>query len=297
MNDIYKYFVKNKDDKHYLMVSRIAAIACGIGITYLMLGIFSRYELLMTALFSLFSAVMPGMLIVTVGGLLTTKIPPRAATACILACIIGTFAAIFVPDTFLRPFVLLGGAPYPSAGAGYFNNLAGLIWGVLALLIFWPFSKPRPKEELLGTVWNYPSTNIMKEIYFTAMYNGKRGVIDMKPAEVKEIVDGIKQGKIKLKDEEEDVVKVEERQIKVKESAGENMIFVDKDTMKILGVEENDMVIIQKGSTGLSSARGFVKEDPELAGKNTVAVSRNVFESGNFKERDTVKIWKHTSWT
>lgn len=291
--DIYKHFVKGKDDKHYLKVSRIAAIVCGVGVTYLMCGIFVRYELLMTALFSLFSAVMPGMLIVTVAGLLSWRVPPRAATACILSCIIGTFLAIYVPDIFLRPFVLLCGAPYPSAGAGYFNNLAGLVWGLAALLIFWPFSTARRKEELVGVLWNYPPTKDMEDLYFHALRQGKRGVVDLNTDEIQQRLSENRQKGLVL--ESRDTVVVH-RNIQVKKYDEEILIGMSGETMRELGVQEGDFVIFAKSATGMSSARAVVKDDPELQAKNTVAVSAALLYKSNINEGDEVRVWRHDSW-
>jgi len=241
----------------------------------------------MTALFSLFSAVMPGMLIVTVLGLLTTKIPPRAATACILACITGTMLSIFIPDIFVRPFVLLCGAPYPSAGAGYFNNLAGLVWGVVALLIFWPFAKPKSKEECLGFVWNFPPTRVMRELYVYALHQGKRGVVELTTDEIMKNVSELK--KRETIEYEKEVRRIR-KQIKVKEVDHKDAVYMGKDAMEALGVVEVDLVILQKGLTGLSSIRAIAKEESQLEGKNDVVISRELCNKAGFKDGDAIRI-------
>lgn len=188
VNDIYMQMRPHQKDRHYLLVSRIASVVIAIIMPLIFAGYFMQFDALMTALFSITSAVMPGLVLAVLGGICTKKINSKAATLSILACIVGVMLALFIPDVFQKPFCF---GLYGTSGASWFNSLAGLVWAIGGLIvgqIVW--RKPEKQDyEYYGLVYFLQPAKKLEELYWAAVKQGKRGYIDLTPEEIRDIVE------------------------------------------------------------------------------------------------------------
>jgi Na+/proline symporter len=184
VNDIYRQFVKGKPDVHYLRVARILTVVIAIGIPFVFVKYFMNIPTLIAAFYSITSSVVPGLLIAVICGISTKKFKPMAATASIIAGMVGCFASVFWPKIFLAPFCW--GISYTDGGASWFQTVAGMVWAIVAAAIFSLIPEKNKKSELeyFGLVKNYPCRQVAQKAYYYAMTKNLKG-IDLLPDEDK----------------------------------------------------------------------------------------------------------------
>lgn len=188
VNDIYMQIWDKKSDKHYLLVSRISSVIVAVVVPFVFAKYFMQFDSLMTALYSVTSAVMPGMVIAAILGIVTKKIHSNTATLVILASIVGVMLAIFIPDVFLKPFCF---GTYGTPGCSWYNSLAGTVWALAALVIgqlIW-HKQEKSDEEYYGMVYFAQPSSKLEEIYWASIAKGGKGYIDLSTEEIKEIVE------------------------------------------------------------------------------------------------------------
>ena len=184
INDIYQKIVKDKPDGHYLKTARITTFIIGIGVPFVFVQYFMGIPYLMAAFYSITSAVVPGVLIAVILGMLTKSFKAKAATSTIVASIVGTFLSIFFPATFLAPFCI--GISYTDPGASWFQTVAGFVWAVVFAIIVSFLPERRESDiELFGLVRNHPRVDIAHSAYFYGLTKKKKG-IDQLPVEDKQ---------------------------------------------------------------------------------------------------------------
>lgn len=180
VNDIYQKLNKGKPDRHYLTLARILTYVVGIGVPILFVQYFMRIPYLMAAFYSISSAVVPGLLIAVVVGMTSKKFKAKAATAAILASIVGTMLSIFIPSVFLKPFCF--GVDWTAAGASWFQTVAGFVWAVAAAAVFsFLPEKKKSEQELFGLVRNHPRIAVAKKAYYFGLTEGVKGVHLLSP--------------------------------------------------------------------------------------------------------------------
>ena len=184
VNDIYRQFVKGKPDVHYLRVARILTVVIAIGIPFVFVKYFMNIPTLIAAFYSITSSVVPGLLIAVICGISTKKFKPIAATASIIAGMVGCFASVFWPKIFLAPFCW--GISYTDGGSSWFQTVAGMVWAIVAAIIFSLIPEKNKKSELeyFGLVKNYPCRQVAQKAYYFAMTKNLKG-IDLLPDEDK----------------------------------------------------------------------------------------------------------------
>lgn len=188
VNDIWMQIKPGREDRYYLKVSRWSSIIIALGVPIIYAQYFMKFDSLMTALFSITSAVMPGMVIACIGGIVTKKIHSNTASLAIALSIIGVMLAIFIPDVFLKPFCF---GLYGTPGCGWFNSFAGLVWGLIGVVIgeiFW-HKQEKPDDEYYGFVYFAQSATKLEELYWKALAKGGKGYIDLSTEEIKQIVE------------------------------------------------------------------------------------------------------------
>lgn len=181
VNDLYMPWKPHREDRHYVKVARYASLFIGIVIPFLYAAYFMKFEYLQTALFSLTPAVMPGMIIVVLGGMLTTKISSKTAALTIAASIIGVALSIVMPKIFFEPFTF-------GTNNGWFTSWIGFIWAIAGLVIGSIIYKAdKSDEELLGLVYTLQPVSMLEKFYWTAVAKGKKGYIELTNAELLQI--------------------------------------------------------------------------------------------------------------
>lgn len=188
VNDVYMQIWGDKSDAHYLRVSRITSVIIAVVVPFVFCQYFMQFDSLMTALYSVTSAVMPGMVIAAILGICTKKIHSNTATLVIIASIVGVMFAIFMPDVFLKPFCF---GTYGDPGCSWYNSLAGTVWALVALVIgqiIW-HKQEKPDAEYYGMVYFAQSASKLEEVYWESIARGYKGYIDMKPEEIAEIIE------------------------------------------------------------------------------------------------------------
>jgi len=175
VNDIYQKIVKNKPDKHYLTLARVLTYVVAIGVPFVFVAYFMKIPYLMAAFYSITSAVVPGVLIAVIMGMGTKFFKAKAATAAIIAGMLGTFLSIFMPEIFLKPFCI--GIEYTDPGAAWFQTVAGFVWGVAAAVVF-SFLPEKQKSdiELFGLVRNHPRVSVAHNAYFYGLTKNLKGI-------------------------------------------------------------------------------------------------------------------------
>ncbi|MBR0597861.1 sodium:solute symporter family protein [Sinanaerobacter chloroacetimidivorans] len=188
INDIYMQIKPNRSDTHYLKAARISSVIIALVVPIIYAKYFMGFSALMTALYSLTSAVMPGMVIVAVFGICSKRIHSNTATVTIAASIIGVLLAVFIPDVFQQPFCF---GLYGTAGAGWFNSFVGLVWALVALVIGSLIWRKQEKEdfEYYGLVYFAQPVSKLEELYWNALAKGGKGYIDLSQEEIKEIIE------------------------------------------------------------------------------------------------------------
>jgi SSS family solute:Na+ symporter len=195
INDIYSKVVKGKDDKHYLRLARIVTYIVAIGIPFVFVQYFMKIPYLMAAFYSITSAVVPGVLIAVILGMGTKWFKAKAATASIIASIVGTLMSIFWPATFLAPFCI--GISYTDPGASWFQTVAGFVWGAVFAIIFSFLPERRKNDiELFGLVMNHPKVALAHEAYFYGLTKNFKGIDQLPTADKEEF---LKRNKLALK--------------------------------------------------------------------------------------------------
>ena len=175
INDIYMKLVKNKPDTHYLKLARIVTYVVAIGIPFVFVQYFMNIPYLIAAFYSITSAVVPGVLIAVICGMGTKWFKAKAATASIIASIVGTLLSIFWPATFLAPFCI--GISYTDPGASWFQTVAGFVWAVVVAIIFSFLPEKKKSDiELFGLVRNHPRVDIAHDAYFYGLTKNKKGI-------------------------------------------------------------------------------------------------------------------------
>lgn len=176
VNDLYGVATKmQKPDTHYLKVARILTFVVGLGIPFIFVQYFLGIPYLMAAFYSITSSVVPGVLIAVICGMTMKNFKAKAATASIIASIVGTMLAVFIPSVFLRPFAW--GVAYTDPGAAWFNTVAGFCWAVAFAIIFSLVPEAKKSDtDLFGLVRNNPRVDIMNEAYYYGLTKDIKGL-------------------------------------------------------------------------------------------------------------------------
>lgn len=186
VSDIYEKWRPGKSDKHYLTVSRITAIVIAIVIPYLFAQYFMKFDALMTALISMTSATMPGMVLVIMMGMLGKKLNNKAATFTVWVSLGYVGLELFVPDIFLKPFCF---GLYGTPGCSWFTAFGGLVAAIVAVIIgmlIWP-KRDKKDEEYFGLVYTAQKSEALENMYWRAVSQGKKGYIELSAEERAEI--------------------------------------------------------------------------------------------------------------
>lgn len=188
VNDVWMQIFPNKSDRYYLRVSRISSVVIAIGIPIIYAQYFMKFDSLMTAFYSITSAVMPGMVLAVLCGIITRRIHSNTATLMIVASIVGCMFAVFMPDQFLAPFTF---GTYGTPGASWYNSLAALVWAVVAGVIgqiIW-HKQEKPDSAYYGMVFFAQSNEKLSQMYWEAIRRGKKGYIELSTDEIKKIAE------------------------------------------------------------------------------------------------------------
>lgn len=150
VNDIYRpYIARDRDDKHYLRIARIASLcSAGIGLAlvpaFMMQGTIYQAHAMFTA------AVSPPILVAILLGILWRRFNPPAAIATMIGGGFLVFLTFFAPfrEWFLWPYSFgMGPASYGFIRA-FFGLVASLGVGVTVAV----FTKPQPYAKIIGLV-------------------------------------------------------------------------------------------------------------------------------------------------
>jgi SSS family solute:Na+ symporter len=175
INDIYRKVVKDKADGHYLLLARVLTVVVAIGVPFIFVNYFMNIPYLIAAFYSITSSVVPGLLVAVIMGMGTRKFKAIAATASIVAGMVGTFLSVWFPAIFLAPFCW--GITYTDPGASWFQTVAGFCWAMIAAIIFsFVPEKPKTEVELFGLVRNLPCRQIAHDAYFYGLTKNLKGI-------------------------------------------------------------------------------------------------------------------------
>ncbi|WP_227017989.1 hypothetical protein [Sinanaerobacter chloroacetimidivorans] len=73
--------------------------------------------------------------------------------------------------------------------------------------------------------------------------------------------------------------------------------WLSQKKMDQIGVKMGDFIYVQKGWSGSLSCRAVVKGTlPSNFDEETIALTDDRIQEGNFTEGDICNFWKHTSW-
>jgi len=183
VNDVWRPFVmKNRSDKHYLLMARIFAL----GSTFLgivLVPIFMSFHSVYRAHASFTAAITPPMVVTIVLGILWKRFTPKAAFATLVFGTAAMFLSIAFPEM-VAPFAKLHGIG--DKGYIFMRAMYGMVActgiGVLVSL----FTKPRTEESIQGLVIS--SIQHAKELFKGGKPNDKKKgqtiLLLLKPAEV-----------------------------------------------------------------------------------------------------------------
>lgn len=293
INDIYMQIWPNKSDKHYLFASRVASIVIALGVPIIYAQYFMGFSALMTALYSITSAVMPGMVFAAVAGMCFKRVHSNTASLTIAASIIGVMLAIFIPDTFQKPFTF---GLYGTAGAGWFNSWVGIVWALVAFIIGSLIWRKQEKEdyEYYGLVYFAQPSSKLDELYWAALAKGGKGYISLTQDEIRTVVEDKTNAN---ENEEKKAIKLRGKVVAYEGSGEKVGAWLAPEKMQEGGIRVGDFIYASKGWSGSLSMRAKVLgELPEGYDKDTVALTPDRMEEGNFKEGFEVGYWRHSSW-
>ncbi|MBD3235536.1 MAG: hypothetical protein GF330_02395 [Candidatus Eisenbacteria bacterium] len=154
--DVYKPLIKrDAPDRHYLKASRYVSVL----VTLLGLGlvpVFSQVESIFAAHYAFVAMVTPPLLVPIFLGVLWRRFSPQAAFWCmvgggIFILISVQFPEIVAPLAHLHGINVPGTPDFdPAYNYKYFRGLYGLLVTILIGVVATFFTKPKPKEEIIG---------------------------------------------------------------------------------------------------------------------------------------------------
>jgi solute:Na+ symporter, SSS family len=261
INDVYRpYWVKGKDDKHYLMVARvvsIVAVVIGVLLVPLFMGFATIYEAHGTFL----ATVTPPLVVAIFLGAFWKGYTNAGALATFIGGVVMIILGNIFPETLLGIFShgidVSGGSKFIGA---LYNLLVCAFFGVAVSA----FTKPKTDKEMLGLcVWSIESA---KEMYKGGKPNETMGKKVLAEWRIND-------------DEETDVEKT--------------VVHLSNKDMQAMDIYEGDVIYLEdhrRWLGGLISAHSKVGAPHDESG--IVYIPKSLKEYANFKSKRRLRLEK-----